>query len=225
MRHGRGQFRQVAQLLLGQVDLAEQRIGEDLVQFGKEAILIGAREVTQIEVIGLRQPQQELGRHRALIALDQVDVAWRNTKAFGDLGLREPQLLPDPAKARPDKQLLASVGGHRSPPGLLQKLQNYIYDMYGSYMTSPFQCKQPIRNSMFSVSCCHVPQCTVTNVELEDIMAKTFEQLVPAPAGRFDGISRPYSPADVEKLRGSVTVAYTLAERGAHRLWNSLKTA
>ena len=77
---------------------------------------------------------------------------------------------------------------------------------------------------MFSVSCCHVPQRIVTNVELEDSMAKTFEQLVLAPAGRFDGISRPYSPADVEKLRGSVTVAYTLAEKGANRLWNSLKT-
>ena len=55
-------------------------------------------------------------------------------------------------------------------------------------------------------------------------MAQTFEQLVPAPAGRFDGISRPYTPAEVEKLRGSVPIAYTLAERGANRLWQSLKT-
>ncbi|MFL6973437.1 MAG: isocitrate lyase [Xanthobacteraceae bacterium] len=54
-------------------------------------------------------------------------------------------------------------------------------------------------------------------------MAKTFEQLVPAPAGRFDGISRPYTPAEVEKLRGSVPIAYTLAEKGANRLWESLK--
>src|SRR5215212_9720078 len=54
-------------------------------------------------------------------------------------------------------------------------------------------------------------------------MAKTFEQLIPAPAGRFDGISRPYSPAEVEKLRGSVPIAYTLAEKGANRLWESLK--
>src|SRR5271169_4217607 len=58
---------------------------------------------------------------------------------------------------------------------------------------------------------------------LENMMAKTFEQLVPAPAGRFDGISRPYSPAEVEKLRGSVPIAYTLAEKGANRLWESLK--
>src|SRR5881396_3085590 len=57
---------------------------------------------------------------------------------------------------------------------------------------------------------------------LEIMMAKTFEQLVPAPAGRFDGISRPYTPAEVEKLRGSVPIAYTLAERGANRLWRSL---
>src|ERR1700737_2331697 len=59
---------------------------------------------------------------------------------------------------------------------------------------------------------------------LENTMAKTFEQLVPAPAGRFDGISRPYSPAEVEKLRGSVPIAYTLAEKGANRLWESLKS-
>src|SRR5438034_1068180 len=59
---------------------------------------------------------------------------------------------------------------------------------------------------------------------LEKTMAKTFEQLVPAPAGRFDGISRPYTPTEVEKLRGSVPIAYTLAEKGANRLWNALKT-
>ena len=53
-------------------------------------------------------------------------------------------------------------------------------------------------------------------------MSKTFDQLVPAPKGRFDGISRPYSPAEVEKLRGSVPIAYTLAEKGANRLWGCL---
>ena len=46
-------------------------------------------------------------------------------------------------------------------------------------------------------------------------MSKGFDKLVPAPAGRFDGIERPYTAADVEKLRGSVPIAYTLAERGA----------
>ncbi len=50
----------------------------------------------------------------------------------------------------------------------------------------------------------------------------TFADLVPAPAGRFDGIERPYTPADVLRLRGSVPVTHTLAERGANRLWELL---
>jgi len=52
----------------------------------------------------------------------------------------------------------------------------------------------------------------------------TFEQLVPAPEGRFDGIKRSYTPADVERLRGSVAIEYTLARRGADKLWELLRT-
>ena len=53
----------------------------------------------------------------------------------------------------------------------------------------------------------------------------TFHHLVPgAPKGRFENIRRDYTPGDVERLRGSVLVAHTLAERGANRLWESLKT-
>jgi isocitrate lyase len=52
----------------------------------------------------------------------------------------------------------------------------------------------------------------------------SFETLVPnAPAGRFDGIERAYTPEDVRRLRGSVPIAHTLAERGANRLWQTLK--
>lgn len=48
----------------------------------------------------------------------------------------------------------------------------------------------------------------------------TFQDLVPAaPSGRFDGIERPYTAADVAKLRGSFPIAQTLAERGANKLW------
>ncbi len=39
------------------------------------------------------------------------------------------------------------------------------------------------------------------------------------PENRFDGITRDYTPADVERLRGSVTVQHTLADLGARRLW------
>jgi isocitrate lyase len=55
-------------------------------------------------------------------------------------------------------------------------------------------------------------------------MATTFEDLIPAPTGRFDGIVRPYSPQDVARLRGSVTVEHTLARRGALKLWELLQT-
>ncbi|MCF3947917.1 isocitrate lyase [Acidiphilium iwatense] len=41
---------------------------------------------------------------------------------------------------------------------------------------------------------------------------------------RFAGIKRDYTPADVEKLAGNFRVRHTLAEMGANRLWNLLKT-
>ncbi|KFA91984.1 isocitrate lyase [Archangium violaceum] len=41
---------------------------------------------------------------------------------------------------------------------------------------------------------------------------------------RFEGITRNYSPADVEKLRGSIRISYTLAEMGSKRLWELLHT-
>ena len=54
-------------------------------------------------------------------------------------------------------------------------------------------------------------------------MSLTFQDLVPdAPSGRFDGIERPYTPEQVEQLRGSVPIAHTLALRGANRLWRLL---
>ena len=39
---------------------------------------------------------------------------------------------------------------------------------------------------------------------------------------RWQGISRPYQPEDVERLRGSFSVEYTLARKGAERLWHLL---
>ncbi|MGA8154432.1 MAG: isocitrate lyase [Terriglobales bacterium] len=39
---------------------------------------------------------------------------------------------------------------------------------------------------------------------------------------RWAGITRPYSPQDVERLRGSIQVEHTLARLGAERLWEML---
>jgi len=42
--------------------------------------------------------------------------------------------------------------------------------------------------------------------------------------GRFDGIRRDYTAADVAKLSGSFRIEHTLADMGARRLWQLLKT-
>jgi isocitrate lyase len=41
-------------------------------------------------------------------------------------------------------------------------------------------------------------------------------------AKRFEGITRAYAKADVERLRGSVAIEYTIARMGARRLWELL---
>src|SRR4051794_3908869 len=46
----------------------------------------------------------------------------------------------------------------------------------------------------------------------------------PLHAKRFDGIVRTYAQADVERLRGSFKIDYTLATMGAKRLWELLHT-
>jgi isocitrate lyase len=41
---------------------------------------------------------------------------------------------------------------------------------------------------------------------------------------RFEGITRPYTQKDVERLRGSIKIEYTLATLGAKRLWELMTT-
>ena len=41
---------------------------------------------------------------------------------------------------------------------------------------------------------------------------------------RWDGITRPYTAEDVARLRGSVRIEHTLAQLGAERLWELMRT-
>jgi isocitrate lyase len=50
-----------------------------------------------------------------------------------------------------------------------------------------------------------------------DLLARNWEHDV-----RWKGIERPYTAQDVLRLQGSVQIEYTLAKRGAHRLWELL---
>ncbi len=43
-------------------------------------------------------------------------------------------------------------------------------------------------------------------------------------SARWEGIERPYTAEDVVRLRGSLTIEYTLARRGAEKLWRLLNT-
>ena len=40
-----------------------------------------------------------------------------------------------------------------------------------------------------------------------------------ATSPRWQGVTRPYSAEDVWRLKGSLDIAYTLAEVGATKLW------
>jgi isocitrate lyase len=54
--------------------------------------------------------------------------------------------------------------------------------------------------------------------------APKMDELERIHAKRFEGITRPYSKADVERVRGSLQIEYTLAKRGAKKLWELLNT-
>lgn len=43
-------------------------------------------------------------------------------------------------------------------------------------------------------------------------------------SNRWEGITRPYSASDIQRLRGSLHIEYTLAKAGAERLWRLLHT-
>jgi len=43
-----------------------------------------------------------------------------------------------------------------------------------------------------------------------------------APDSRWHGVERPYTPADVARLRGSVRIEYSLARMGAEKFWGLL---
>ena len=42
-------------------------------------------------------------------------------------------------------------------------------------------------------------------------------------SNRWDGIIRPYTKENVERLRGTANIQYTLAEAGSRKLWYKLK--
>ena len=58
----------------------------------------------------------------------------------------------------------------------------------------------------------------------EFLTSSNLSNTSPAGAKRWDGVERPYTTADVQRLRGSLRIRHTLAEVGAERLWALLNT-
>jgi len=66
---------------------------------------------------------------------------------------------------------------------------------------------------------------TETAATPSEVATHDWERVLgPIPAGRFDGITRGYTPEDVLRLRGSIRIEHTLAARGSRLLWELLQT-
>src|SRR5437773_6193066 len=61
---------------------------------------------------------------------------------------------------------------------------------------------------------------TIPNSTLDDVVIGSRTEEDP----RWEGVTRPYSADDVERLRGTLRIEYTVADRGARKLWTLLKT-
>jgi isocitrate lyase len=61
-----------------------------------------------------------------------------------------------------------------------------------------------------------------SNSGLRDVVSRDMRDVLHSK--RFDGIVRAYSKADVERLRGSFKIDYTVATLGSKRLWELLNT-
>ena len=85
--------------------VAKQRIGEHLGEIARVGRLLVGREAADIDVVRLGQAQQHLGRDRALIALQIVQIAWADAEILRHAGLGEALVTAQPPQPRPQKQL------------------------------------------------------------------------------------------------------------------------
>ncbi len=72
------------------------------------------------------------------------------------------------------------------------------------------------------MSAARIPAADTPLADLREVVSRQDRDSLHAK--RFDGIVRTYSKADVERLRGSFKIEYTLATLGAKRLWELLHT-
>src|SRR5438093_11457080 len=70
--------------------LLEERVAEDLLKIGRQAVLAVIGESGELDIEDLRRLQEQIGRKLALIMLYQVEITRRNAESGCDFSLREP---------------------------------------------------------------------------------------------------------------------------------------
>ena len=84
-------------------------------------------EIMEVDLEGLSQLQQELDRHRALVVLDQVEVAGRDAELLRHLRLGQVMVAPQPADLVAQHRLLVRSHSLSPPSPQCRK----IYKLYG----------------------------------------------------------------------------------------------
>src|SRR6185437_17183738 len=112
LRQRRRQRRQLAQILrLDALAGRQRRIGENLAQAGDDAALVILGEGLQVEIETARQLQQQHRRDRALIVLDEVEIARADLELLGELYLAQPMLAPEAPDPVAEHHLLVRGAG------------------------------------------------------------------------------------------------------------------
>jgi len=102
---------QMQQFVTRRRQALEDRVAEDLAQLGGVG-LSPLIQMAQIDVVGLGQTQQQLGRDGALVAFDVIEIAGRNRQIGGHGRLGEAQVPPQPLEAGAQEQLAVGGGIH-----------------------------------------------------------------------------------------------------------------
>jgi hypothetical protein len=89
----------------------EERIGERLEERRHEAPVLVVRESGKLDAEELREPDQERGRERPVVVLDQIEVARRDTEALGEIRLAQALATPERAHLGPQSRRLFPLLG------------------------------------------------------------------------------------------------------------------
>ena len=132
--HGLGQARRqlgdLGGLVARHAQVGEHLVGQHLLQ-PRAATRIVGRQAAQVQIVSVRQPQQDLGRHRSLVALQQVQIAGRHAQFLGHPRLSHAQVASQPLQPAAEKELLVACFGVgcRHLVKLSQLYRNYKVDL------------------------------------------------------------------------------------------------